>query len=691
MRSAVLKRPQSGSASNNANNFSLTSTGGAQKLAISGNSTALTKAKTAKQPNYSGSSNYGSQRRSIVRGSAGATDLSAMYGDDFSSSANSTTLAATLPANDESQNLENEYIVNLQQQVYFLELELNLLKKSGGSSGQTAGLRGSSAPDSTDPDAPLDNVILSLREKYITMEDDYKNKVKELENRLADFLKQNQISTLQIEQLTLARDQLANDIEITKKSNSEHKSALIDTRLSAEETLKKLLAKLSLANRKIDKLNELLVQNSTQARLDQENYNRNIEELAKELQLHAEKTAQYDSQHREAAERVLQLEFQLNNPQDKNYLGQIKLLQSEQLSLENKVRQLEQLCVAHEDNIRVKEGIITNLTEDNLKLNTRLQEVAENLKARLEKEENDRKARLFWSSALVDLNKKVEEFSEENRRLLAEVGENKSKQNLLKEQIFTQESIVAQAAQRVQEAEQVSQQAEEKNHLLHQENINLKATGGIRENEFLALQGEILGLKDKSGELTAENHSLRAEIDELKYKLSLSAAVDELKLHEFISMAHSNLKVAGAIENLMGKMKNKPGESNVQLVGQENVVGIDDRPGTGMIEESGEFNLPYSNANPLNPNHVNSHNYSAAGPQIINSSHHYSNKNNYHSAHHLPQQQQHSIQPPRTPEFHLRPNTAFTISSTPNLPHNNNNNNSIPHTVINPSQNYNNK
>ncbi len=28
---------------------------------------------------------------------------------------------------DEEQDLENEYIVNLQQQVYFLELELNLL------------------------------------------------------------------------------------------------------------------------------------------------------------------------------------------------------------------------------------------------------------------------------------------------------------------------------------------------------------------------------------------------------------------------------------------------------------------------------------------------------------------------------------------------------------------------------------
>lgn len=75
------------------------------------------------------------------------------------------------------RQLEKDYVINLQQQVYFLELELNLLKKA--SVPKAVGGLGIDVL----PDGPLESVILALREKYDKMEAEYKHKLSELQDR----------------------------------------------------------------------------------------------------------------------------------------------------------------------------------------------------------------------------------------------------------------------------------------------------------------------------------------------------------------------------------------------------------------------------------------------------------------------------------------------------------------------------
>lgn len=73
---------------------------------------------------------------------------------------------------------EQEYVTNLQQQVYFLELELNLLKRA-------------TIPKATGldvlPDGPLDDVFGALRTKFVRMEAESKQVVEKLQNRIADL------------------------------------------------------------------------------------------------------------------------------------------------------------------------------------------------------------------------------------------------------------------------------------------------------------------------------------------------------------------------------------------------------------------------------------------------------------------------------------------------------------------------
>ena len=83
-----------------------------------------------------------------------------------------------------SSKLEQEYIYNLQQQVYFLELQLKYLRDAPGGGGGTPGRpRSELVADA----GPIDHSIDELRGSYLKIEDEYKAKL------AAEELRQQQL------------------------------------------------------------------------------------------------------------------------------------------------------------------------------------------------------------------------------------------------------------------------------------------------------------------------------------------------------------------------------------------------------------------------------------------------------------------------------------------------------------------
>ncbi len=88
------------------------------------------------------------------------------------SNATATSPAASAEA---SGSLRDEYITNLQQQIYFLELENNLLKKSGGTG--SGGGKGAGPGLDIDASGPLESHLSTLRLKYTDLEAQYKQEM----------------------------------------------------------------------------------------------------------------------------------------------------------------------------------------------------------------------------------------------------------------------------------------------------------------------------------------------------------------------------------------------------------------------------------------------------------------------------------------------------------------------------------
>jgi hypothetical protein len=76
-------------------------------------------------------------------------------------------------AEDSKSKVDSDYIKVLQQQIFFLELKLNLMKKQAPAGGPTADTMAV-------PDGPLEDVIVSLRAKYIRLEQDYLRQIQVL-------------------------------------------------------------------------------------------------------------------------------------------------------------------------------------------------------------------------------------------------------------------------------------------------------------------------------------------------------------------------------------------------------------------------------------------------------------------------------------------------------------------------------
>lgn len=82
--------------------------------------------------------------------------------------------------------VENEYIQLLQQQIFFLELKLNVLKKNDPFQGVPL-------------EGPLEEVVVQLRGKYATMEAAFKKELEELKRKNDELETANVKMTRQID------------------------------------------------------------------------------------------------------------------------------------------------------------------------------------------------------------------------------------------------------------------------------------------------------------------------------------------------------------------------------------------------------------------------------------------------------------------------------------------------------------
>jgi len=516
-------------------------------------------------------------RRPAPRGSAapadgGAIDLSSFTGGQ------TAQLSTTLPDDSSAvapAALENEYIVNLQQQVYFLELELNLLKKAGGGGGSTnpTGLRGSGAPngaaggssdlnDANVPDAPLDDVMLSLREKYVRQEAEFKKEQGELKGEIADLRSRARMRELELANLKQLHHTLAEESARWKASAQEHQSTLLDHQLANEQMILKLTARLGKRESKLEKVLDELVHLRAEHKVTLEGY---AEERASYTEKWNEREKKMDELNEAfLREKETNLEWaeRFRQSNEAKLIAQLQEVQQQQLALESGIKKAELQREQAEKNRQSALESLDKIIGENEQLRAALLAMESEARAMREKEERDRASKSFWSAEVATMQAQIAALTDKLARSTAKYTDSKQLKKQLKDELIKSRSYLDELQARLAEEQQAHAATRSEETKVADDARELKRDLQIKTDELNTLMARFKEVRDEGDATRKERDSLHVQLTELQAKLEVSDALSKVKLHEFVSMAHSNLKVAESIEHLMSKMKK--GESEVK-------------------------------------------------------------------------------------------------------------------------------
>jgi len=468
-----------------------------------------------------------------------------------------TTLSATLPKKERyppltQKSKEDDYISSLQKQVYYLELEMKLMKDRELDTKNKVGGYEVLFRDGV----PLNENFLALKTKYKNERDAFEKLILDLNTNIDNTIKENESLNNQIDQTNKNYFDL-----IQKLSQSE-----LDLNKEIFDTKQKLYTTTNSLIHLNDDKNSL---NKSIYRFEQENiqHNRLIE---KNNMFYEDPTEKNEKTKKDADERwsdvnrVTEKALLELDSLEKKYAGnrKLKMIEQENLDLLQTITRLQQSC----SSAQTKISELTNTQNINKKF--LFEEEKERDKY---KEENER------------LNNEMDDLSKMNEERMKEaIKEYEDKQKVvLKNQSNNAEKKMELLLTKYKDAEANARSLlEQKNKLLNdlnllnaninEENIlNTEVKNEIVEiktninqtDDFLNYNKDILvDLIQDNEKLRTENEQLeqnikktRIDIEEIQQKIELNAMLKDIDVNELKVLSQNNVIVNNNINQLLSK------------------------------------------------------------------------------------------------------------------------------------------
>ena len=447
---------------------------------------------------------------------------------------------------------EDDYIASLQKQVYYLELEMKLMKDREIDTKNKVGGYEVLFRDGV----PLNENFLALKTKYKNERDNFENMIRNLDNTITRTDEENQNLQMQIEQTN------KNYYDIIQKINNysdDYTNKLFDI----NGKLFNEVNTLSSLNTDKDKLNKDLF------RFTSENtqHNRTIEKNA----LFREDNGDKNEKLRKHNE---------NKFADIDKLNERSILELD--TLERKLMDNNALKQLEDENMNLLQKI-TKLERDSHMAQAKISEI-ENAQALNKKhlldEELTRNIHLHENEKLNDILDGLSKLNEE--KLKEKVKESEERQALvIKNQIANAELKMGLLLAKYKEKEAEARNLLEEKNTLLQKNAQLKETIDSEIDQDEQIKMEIIDVKnninqledlisdsnnkletlvDENNQFKMENEkyesdikNLKIKIEEIQQKIELNTMLKDIDVNELKMLSQNNAIVNNNINNLISK------------------------------------------------------------------------------------------------------------------------------------------
>ena len=475
----------------------------------------------------------------------------------LSNSLHGTTTSANLPKKERyppltQKSKEDDYISSLQKQVYYLELEMKLMKDRELDTKNKIGGYEVLFRDGV----PLNENFLALKTKYKNERDTFEKIILDLNTTIDNTNKENENLQNQIEQTNKNYFDLLQKLDQTEKGLNQE---IFDTKQKLYTTVNSLVH----LNDEKDALGKNLY------RFEQENiqHNRLIEKNSmfyEDPTEKNEKTKKDVDEKWSDVDRVTEKALLELDALEKKYAGnrKLKMIEQENLELLQEITKLQQSCSAAQTKI----SELSNAQNINKKF--------------LFEEEKERDKYLEENNRLNEEMDNLSKMNDERMKEAIKDYEDKQKV-ILKNQSNNAEKKMELLLTKYKDAEANARaKLEEKNKLLQDlaflnanikeyeiQNTELKnqivetKTNINQTDDFLNSNKDILSeliqenerLKNENEELLQNINKTKIDIDEIQQKIELNAMLKDIDVNELKVLSQNNAIVNNNINNLLTK------------------------------------------------------------------------------------------------------------------------------------------
>ncbi|KAI9089409.1 hypothetical protein DFS34DRAFT_639692 [Phlyctochytrium arcticum] len=425
----------------------------------------------------------------------------------------------------ERSSVEDEYVKNLQQQIYLLELETRYLRtgKQGVDDtpfplqhGANAKNGGDDMISLTTQSAPLNDVIRGLKIKYVELQEGHKRETQKLQDTIQKLQTANRISTLQQTSLTQERDTLTTDLKTMKDMHNSEKDGLYHTIHSLRQENENLKAegkRWELSYERCREEKEILGANAAEIKSEIEKLNGQVQE---QLTINDKLKRKYEEMSREKQRLEAKLENTGKPDEDVIDPSQIEGLEATIRDLRTQLNQA-QTMQQQSDHLRLK---ISADCSDLVKLNVELRGEIDSLRDQLRREKDRRddksRGRAEWMKEAEREREEGERFRDEvgMYRIKIEVGEKKNLELIEKmkvAEIALQKATEARAA--------LNERIKSLENRLHEQTLQLVQVNqdkSLLVDDLAALRNtHALNIKKLQAAI-AQTHELKIEIEAYK-------------------------------------------------------------------------------------------------------------------------------------------------------------------------------
>ena len=435
-----------------------------------------------------------------------------------------------------------DYVHNLQQQIYFLEMETQFLRANAGEEVPTMSLS-------------VDDQMSQLNRSFRDMEEKFRAEAEETAENLlqlqAKLTKRDkayeQLKQYISEQQALAEAQKAKQAAELQRSIEEQVAANKKAR-TAEEDLAQVQSTLEVTEQSLAETKNTMRDESVRMNENLAEKNNELKKVRDDLKRSQEQCGEFEAEIKDLNATIETMRQEMNELKQSNadaIEARDKALTAQQLA-EMNANQAEQ---AHLQRI----ADLESLTHKNRELETALFDAKQTIE-----KENARNDRL--QQALTESN--AERGTLRSRLNAADITVTQLQKRVQVQHTQRVDMSVELAAARgeVENAKEAQVAAEAKvagiedtNNRIESENTEIQARAERLAMEVETLNAAMDGNGETIRELESENASLRTQLDACRAKLVELKELDTLDVSKFTSLMQSNLQVAKTLEQFMKK------------------------------------------------------------------------------------------------------------------------------------------